>query len=312
MNDRISHAKIAALTDEQASAMPEGYFDDNGMAPDGCIYYCYAADAPDGARIISGYEVDGYTGAYNDKHDHYCGWSSRGYALTADADVAEGIAAEEDIAQAEEEIAAAEKAVSVESGSYRVAILSCNAKPLVDPFHRDTRGRTTTTLWINYREQTCGLRQDWKDYSTTSDEWHSLVATIGIDPAEDAELDPQAVLKYLQSDDGQSLLNRICDGHTIAWNGSNLVGTKSDDAEEALQEIASTIAGLTDDWSSSFCSEIMDHLTAEELGITEDMGRDEICALAANLEAQLRSSHIALLDDITVYLADRSKALSND
>lgn len=106
MNSRINFKRIFILTDEQEiEDMGDGYWDDNGGETDGGLYIVPADDlALDEARVIHGYEITGYTGQYAQVHDHddkFCGWSSRRVAYTADLDIAEAIAAEEDIAENE-------------------------------------------------------------------------------------------------------------------------------------------------------------------------------------------------------------------
>lgn len=112
MHPRISYKKVAVLTKEQALAMPD-YFDDNGGETDGWLYICAAEDAPEGAKIMNGFLVEGYTGRYvqvNGQGGEFCGWSAEGYAYALDEETADGIAREEDIAVAEDEIVAVEAA----------------------------------------------------------------------------------------------------------------------------------------------------------------------------------------------------------
>lgn len=100
LNNKVKHAKIAILNDEQVAQLAEvGYWDDNGGDPDGSLYICHGADAPAGATIINGYEVEYNSAESGCEVNDYCGWSSRGFALTANLETANTIAAAETSAE---------------------------------------------------------------------------------------------------------------------------------------------------------------------------------------------------------------------
>ncbi len=106
LHSKVSYKRIAILDEAQADMLNDeqpGYWDDNGGETDGGLYICAADDAPEGAEIIDGYEVE-YSGQYQQVENHktdFCGWSSRSIAYTANPDTANAIALEEEIAENE-------------------------------------------------------------------------------------------------------------------------------------------------------------------------------------------------------------------
>lgn len=83
------------------------------------------------------------------------------------------------------------------------------------------------------------------------------------------DLDADEVIAYLEGPRGQILLGRICDGHTVSWDGSNQRGRLTADAEAAIELLRQDLAALPrglepvlyDGWL-----EYPDDLTEQEVG----------------------------------------------
>lgn len=91
------------------------------------------------------------------------------------------------------------------------------------------------------------------------------------------------------------LLERVAAGHTVEWDGSNMVGRLSDDALEASEEIDQAIADC--DWVSDIHVEgAGDWLVDYDLpdGISEE----DLPDIADQLEAEARADGIELVDTL--------------
>jgi hypothetical protein len=193
----------------------------------------------------------------------------------------------------------------------KITAKKIDCKPEIDPYRRDTNGLSTSTLWIDPREHTCGIRQDWPgDNSTPAEEWHGLIVTSRLSP-EDAELDPKAIREYIEGEAGQELLARICAGHAIEWNGSNHVGSMTDDASAALDEIVDELSTMTSGRESWFCGDWFGQCTAAEIGITDETTDEKIAEIAKAYAADAEAQNIHLIDDVADYLTNRRNALND-
>jgi hypothetical protein len=91
-------------------------------------------------------------------------------------------------------------------------------------------------LWIDPRHRHCWFEAYSPGYGTPAIAWHRRNLTVAV-KTRGGPVDGPAVVKWLRGPDGQALLSRVCDGHTVEWNGKSNVGTLSDDAQEALAEL---------------------------------------------------------------------------
>jgi len=101
-------------------------------------------------------------------------------------------------------------------------------KPERDPYHSDTGGITSTVLKI-YEDGEVIVTQDYNDNATPSDEWHSRTLTFSLEHVNEDEL-----REYLTDN---RLLERIVTGHSVEWNGNNLVGRLTEDAQDAANDL---------------------------------------------------------------------------
>lgn len=172
----------------------------------------------------------------------------------------------------------------------QVAITSVNTKPEIDPYHRDTGRATTTTLRLDPEYRRASVYQEYDDNATPSDEWHRRVLTMPIEPNPDED----ATREYLTSAAGQALLTRVCDGHSIDWDGHNMVGRLTPAAEEAWQELEDALTTLPEsEWS---LWDVADWL--EDVDVDANATDEELAALAASIESDLPAEHVVLTGDV--------------
>lgn len=78
---------------------------------------------------------------------------------------------------------------------------------------------------------------------TPSDIWHGIVLRHWLPSVPDAA----AIAATLRSPEGQALLDRIADGHSVDWDGSNNVGHLTADAAAAWGALTAHLDTLTDE-----------------------------------------------------------------
>lgn len=163
----------------------------------------------------------------------------------------------------------------------RVTYIDTISQP--DPYRRDTGGRSTTSICIDPRDRTVRLYQSYPgDNSTLSDVWHGLVIDreIGYHDywrnPDNQYPDASAAREYLESDGGQELLKRICDGHEINWDGHNMVGSVSDDVWEALETLMSRLNMLPQEPPFWTAEEIFGDLYDDEIPLSVDTTEADI------------------------------------
>jgi hypothetical protein len=168
--------------------------------------------------------------------------------------------------------------------------------PAPDPYHRDTLGITQTTLVIDPASRTVAVEQDADVGGVTPDRYYTLIVARVIDAHPDAD----ALRSYLTSNEGQSLLARVCDGHSRDWDGSNVVGRLSDDAEEAAAALIAAAESLPEtDWTVWDTGDWVDQALPDNLS---DLPDEEIDRLVADLEATAAADHVVLSEPIADYV----------
>lgn len=190
-----------------------------------------------------------------------------------------------------------------------ITLKSVTSTPESDPMLRDTGGELRPTLWISLERETAGVSMD--SYApgtgTPADEWHGRTITASL-LTEDGIPDENELREYL-ADDGMALLQRIYDGGSIDWDGSNHIGHINDDADDAYAELRSAIDALPRCslaiWA---CADWFGACSDAELGITSDTTDAEIAALAESYETGALDNNVILGDDVADYLTDRRDA----
>jgi hypothetical protein len=106
-------------------------------------------------------------------------------------------------------------------------------------------GRSNTQAELTIREDgtvSLGTRTYYGGDGTPMDEWHRRTLVYRINENADA--------KTLRDElrDGQRLsllIDRVIEGHSVEWNGSNHVGRLDDDAEDADRELETALTDYT-------------------------------------------------------------------
>ena len=174
-------------------------------------------------------------------------------------------------------------------------ILSIDTKPTVDPYHADTNTPTTTELWIDPRDCTVWVEQGRDTGATPANVWHGRTFVIRVYgyPVEDE------IREWLE--DHEEEITAICQGHTVEWNGQNMVGVLTDEARIILERLESELDQdiwqreyewwLAEDW-------VLDDERVENLCGKSD---EEIKEIAEEILAEI-PEYTVILDDLESYL----------
>ncbi len=110
--------------------------------------------------------------------------------------------------------------------------------------------------------------------------------------------DEDGARKYLESPDAQALLSRICDGHSIDWDGHNMIGSLSEDAKQAFLTLQDDLDHLE---ASDWCIwDMEDWLNLAEFDVTEH----NLDTLTQELTAQAEEEQVILSGDVRAYLME--------
>lgn len=201
-----------------------------------------------------------------------------------------------------------------------VTIKSIDTIAEEDMYRRGGEYMTYTELWINPDTRECGASQQSgaPGQGIPAEEYHGLVLAFGIgggreygrhsEPSPDGD----ALEEFLESDEGQDLLDRICDGHNRRWDGNNTIGELDEDAEEAKAELLnaisrlpseSTVTWTVDDWFSQ--------VSDREIGLRKLMSYRQIRKIADEARSSARSDNVYLDGDVYQYLVNRQKEMHN-
>ena len=157
-----------------------------------------------------------------------------------------------------------------ERGEYKITTI--DTKPEPDPYHLDTGGYSYTALKI-YQDGAVEVVQDYNDNATPGDEWHGLTTVLRI-----PHIVEDTIEDILEDND---TIRRIVIGKEQMWSGSNMVGTMTQDAQDALSELDELLnsgyAPQYEYWSSD---DWLGNLDADEMGVTSKMTDEEVAALA--------------------------------
>ena len=139
-------------------------------------------------------------------------------------------------------------------------------------------------------------------------QFHGIERTYGIDPLIASEANRLM-------DDLAPLFQRVLDGASIEWDGSNHVARLTDDARDAEEEIEDEIYRAMRDraydsvtaWEAGYYYEGLGGLdsVAEHLGVTADTSDEEIEAIAKHeLEAAREENGIYVIEDLEEYITE--------
>jgi hypothetical protein len=175
-----------------------------------------------------------------------------------------------------------------------VKILELKLDPVNDPYN--TGQLTKTVLEINPEARTASITQRYHDNSIPAREWNGLDLMEYIDTS-NGYLYP--CKKYLEGA-GQELLKAVCDGHSIKWDGNNLVGHLSDEAQNTLDELVDDLNWMaTREYTLWQVDEWCDSVT-----ITGCESDNELKNIAAELKGAIGSNE-GVSGDILEYITAR-------
>lgn len=188
-----------------------------------------------------------------------------------------------------------------------VTIKSINTMPELDPYQRDTGQATYTELWLDPQERIATVDQEYRTGATTFAIWHSCELTFRINGHPKAD----GMKEYLESDEVQSLLNTICDGHSIEWDGNNHVGHFTEDALNAKEKLERDLAEYydSDGWNFWDVDNWLQYGVDE---LTADTTDEEIKALAETIESDAKCDSVILNGDIVEHLTDRRDEMRDE
>ena len=168
-----------------------------------------------------------------------------------------------------------------------------------DPYR--TNEATNVHLYINPSNRSAGLETYSHGQGVSTDLWHGRHLTVEVHTC-GGPVDGPDLVDWLRGDDGQTLLSRICDGHSIEWDGNNHVGRLTDDARGALDELErelSHVSALTEpaglwDAESWFCGMCSDDIR-NEYGITADTTDSELADIEAKIIDEAANENVVLV-----------------
>ncbi len=167
---------------------------------------------------------------------------------------------------------------------------------------------TRTSIWFSPEDRKVEVDQVMRTNSTTFALYHGRELEKLIAPSEhEAEApDATALREYLEGDDAQALLERVCAGHSIEWNGNNMVGKMNKDAQSAWAEVLRDIDDLPrSEWHTWEVGEWLDNSTLSDLEIAQGMTDEEIETAAQNIIAQAKYDKVIFDGDVAKYLKNR-------
>lgn len=199
-------------------------------------------------------------------------------------------------------------------------ITMVNTEPGIDPYHLADGQSTTTVLriWVNggrnRDEWGCSVNQDMDQGAHDVDDWYGRTININLDDVFDdnpyafSRPDPQSLRIFLEGERAQGLLARVCGGHSIEWDGNNMVGCTTQDANNAIDELLEAIKTEVKffDYVLWSAERWFQNIDANGLGITKTTADDEIARIAASEDSFARdpreNDSVNIIDDINGYL----------
>lgn len=168
-----------------------------------------------------------------------------------------------------------------------------------DPYRTDCPA--AVQLYIDPAGRWAGLETYSPGQAVDFDVWHGRHLTVEVHTC-GGPVDGPDLVDWLRGDDGQTLLSRICDGHSIEWDGNNHVGRLTDDARGALDELErelSHVSALTEpaglwDAESWFCGMCSDDIR-NEYGITADTTDSELADIEAKIIDEAANENVVLV-----------------
>ena len=159
--------------------------------------------------------------------------------------------------------------------------------PLLSPYNQ--QWSETVELWIDGEKRKAGIEIRVPGQgSIGTREYYGMYAYAEFGFADDEGVNvptPKALNAYLNSAEAQTLLSRVCDGLETYWDGHNMRGRFSDDANDAVAALEEAIGDLphesiavwqADDW--------FQQTSPEQCGVTAKTTDEQIAGIAKRFE----------------------------
>jgi hypothetical protein len=186
-----------------------------------------------------------------------------------------------------------------------VKISKVDTLPEIDPYHSDTQGFTLTCINIDPQCRECDISQEYDNNSTSEPVWNGRI----IQEQLHGFLDGGQIETFLKSDEGQKLLDKICDEHSVDWNGNNFVGHMTDESEKELENLVNELESYGHEGEAWTCDEWFGNNSDNELRINKNTSDEEIKSLAKKYEDE---ADVYLVDDIETYLINRRNLIDDE
>lgn len=173
----------------------------------------------------------------------------------------------------------------------------------IDPYRRDTGTAAAVQCWIDPSGRRCLIETHSPGQGVSVAEWHRRNLTIGVD-THGGPVDGPAVVEWLRGAEGQALLARVCDGHSVEWDGNNHVGQLDDDAKAALEELEQWLSdapALSGDsaglWSAGdWLDGIGRAGVRAEYGITAETTDERLAEIVAQIDGEAEAENVVMTD----------------
>ncbi|NSW52974.1 MAG: pentapeptide repeat-containing protein [Anaerolineae bacterium] len=181
-------------------------------------------------------------------------------------------------------------------------LIKCETNPVLDPYHK-AAGQASFTILSIFQNGDYQVDQEYDDGVAPVDEANGLTLTYALFERPDEK----AARAYLESQEAVALVERIHAGHGKTLYYNNVVGTLTEDAEAAIQELLDALAALPESkvalWTAG---DWVGNTNDEEIGIGALTTDAEIAALVEKLDTDARAENI-ILAGTEEYLVERRR-----
>lgn len=187
----------------------------------------------------------------------------------------------------------------------RIEIREVHTRPELDPYHADTLGMTYTQVELDPKDRAVWVYQEFRTNSMSSRLWYyqNLSYALRFHP------DEEATREFLEGDTAQQMLDVVCQGHSVEWNGHNFVGQMTAEAEMTWSHLCDMLDELPEsEWGAVACSDWL-QLDDRVEALTGNETYEELKTLAAELERDSKIEKTILLDDPYQWLLRQRDAL---
>lgn len=116
----------------------------------------------------------------------------------------------------------------------------------IDPY-KGNGALTHTVMDIDPERNVASVYQRSSGDGTTLREWHGRIIPVKIVDDAGEQPDPDGLRVFLESSDGQAMLEEVSAGYEAFWDGSNMVGRLNEQGLAALAALEADIANIERD-----------------------------------------------------------------